>query len=43
MPIGEYEKPKVRQLARDFGLSTADKKDSQGICFVGQVGIKDMA
>jgi tRNA-specific 2-thiouridylase len=41
MPIGEYEKPKVRQLARDFGLSTADKKDSQGICFVGQVGIKD--
>jgi tRNA-specific 2-thiouridylase len=41
MPIGEYEKPKVRQLARDLGLSTADKKDSQGICFVGQVGIKD--
>ena len=41
MPIGDYEKPKVRQLARDLGLSTADKKDSQGICFVGQVGIKD--
>jgi tRNA-uridine 2-sulfurtransferase len=41
MPIGEYEKPKVRELARKFGLATADKKDSQGICFVGQVGIKD--
>jgi tRNA-specific 2-thiouridylase len=41
MPIGEYEKPKVRELARKFGLSTAEKKDSQGICFVGKVGIKD--
>lgn len=41
MPVGEYEKPKVRELARKFGLSTAEKKDSQGICFVGKVGIKD--
>ncbi len=41
MPIGEYEKPQVRELARKFGLSTAEKKDSQGICFVGKVGIKD--
>lgn len=41
MPIGEYEKPAVRELARKFGLVTADKKDSQGICFVGKVGIKD--
>lgn len=41
MPIGEYEKPAVRALARNFGLVTADKKDSQGICFVGKVGIKD--
>jgi tRNA-specific 2-thiouridylase len=41
MPIGEYEKPKVRELARTFGLSTAEKKDSQGICFVGKVGIKE--
>ncbi|HEY1835590.1 MAG TPA: tRNA 2-thiouridine(34) synthase MnmA [Candidatus Saccharimonadales bacterium] len=41
MPIGEYEKPKVRELARAFGLNTAEKKDSQGICFVGKVGIKD--
>src|SRR5207245_1259224 len=40
MPIGEYEKPRVRQLARRFGLATAEKKDSQGICFVGKVGIR---
>ena len=41
MPIGEYAKPEVRELARKFGLATAEKKDSQGICFVGKVGIKD--
>ncbi|HKR81563.1 MAG TPA: tRNA 2-thiouridine(34) synthase MnmA [Candidatus Saccharimonadales bacterium] len=41
MPIGEYEKPQVRELAKKFGLVTAEKKDSQGICFVGKVGIKE--
>jgi len=41
LPIGDYEKPKVRELAKKFGLATAEKKDSQGICFVGKVGIKD--
>lgn len=41
MPIGDYEKPRVRHIAHEFGLSTADKKDSQGICFVGKVGIKE--
>jgi tRNA-specific 2-thiouridylase len=41
MPIGELEKPKVRALAKKLGLATADKKDSQGICFVGKVGIKE--
>lgn len=41
MPIGDYEKPAVRQLAKKYGLVTAEKKDSQGICFVGKVGIKD--
>ncbi len=41
MPIGEYEKPKVRQIAKKLGLATADKKDSQGICFVGKVGIRE--
>ncbi|HVI60817.1 MAG TPA: tRNA 2-thiouridine(34) synthase MnmA [Candidatus Saccharimonadales bacterium] len=41
MPIGEMEKPAVRALAKKLGLATANKKDSQGICFVGKVGIKD--
>jgi tRNA-specific 2-thiouridylase len=40
-PIGEFTKPVVRQMAAERGLSTATKKDSQGICFVGQVGIRD--
>jgi len=40
-PIGEYTKPQVRALARRAGLSTADKKDSQGICFLGKVTIAD--
>lgn len=42
MPIGEYAtKAGVRAEAERFGLATASKKDSQGICFVGKVGIKD--
>jgi tRNA-specific 2-thiouridylase len=41
MPVGEYEKPKVREIAKKLGLNTAEKKDSQGICFVGKVGIKE--
>lgn len=41
MPIGEYRKPEVRDMAVRYGLATAAKKDSQGICFVGKVGIKD--
>lgn len=40
-PIGEFVKPEVRKMAAARGLSTAAKKDSQGICFVGQVGIRD--
>ncbi len=41
-PIGEFKtKAEVRKLAKKFGLATADKKDSQGICFVGKIGIKD--
>jgi tRNA-uridine 2-sulfurtransferase len=41
-PIGEFaSKQTVRDKAREFNISTADKKDSQGICFVGKVGIKD--
>lgn len=41
LPIGELTKPQVREMARQRGLYTADKKDSQGICFVGKVGIKE--
>lgn len=42
MPIGEFAtKAEVRAMAKKLGLVTAAKKDSQGICFVGKVGIKD--
>ena len=40
-PIGHLPKPALRALARDAGLPTADKKDSQGICFIGEVKMKD--
>jgi tRNA-uridine 2-sulfurtransferase len=40
-PIGDYIKPKVREIARHAGLPTADKKDSQGICFLGKFGVAD--
>jgi tRNA-specific 2-thiouridylase len=40
-PLGALTKPQVRELAKQAGLITADKKDSVGICFVGKVGIKD--
>ena len=40
-PLGEYTKPVVREMAQERGLITARKKDSQGICFVGSVGIKE--
>jgi tRNA-specific 2-thiouridylase len=40
-PVGELEKPEVRRLAEKFRLPTATKPDSQGICFVGEVGIKE--
>ena len=36
-PIGHLKKPEVREMARKLGLASADRKDSQGICFVGKV------
>lgn len=42
MPIGEFAtKDDVRAMAKKLGLVTAEKKDSQGICFVGKVGIRE--
>jgi tRNA-uridine 2-sulfurtransferase len=38
-PTGEYTKPEVRKIARKFSLPTADKKDSQGLCFVGKLNM----
>ena len=38
-PIGELTKPEVREIAREMDLVTADKKDSQGLCFIGKVSL----
>lgn len=38
-PIGDYKKPEVRKIAKKAGLATAEKKDSQGICFLGKVSL----
>ncbi len=38
-PIGDLLKPKVREIAREQNLPTAERKDSQGICFVGKVDL----
>lgn len=38
-PIGDYQKPQVRDMARDANLPNANRKDSQGICFLGKVDI----
>ena len=40
-PIGNLEKPKVRELAQEHGLVTHNKKDSTGICFIGERRFKD--
>lgn len=40
-PLGGHTKPVVREMAEARGLFTAAKKDSQGICFVGKIGIRE--
>ncbi|WP_323125216.1 tRNA 2-thiouridine(34) synthase MnmA [Pseudidiomarina terrestris] len=40
-PVGELEKPEVRRIAEEQDLVTADKKDSTGICFIGERKFKD--
>ena len=40
-PIGELTKPEVRKIATEQDLITADKKDSQGLCFIGKVRLPE--
>lgn len=40
-PIGELTKPEVRKIATELDLITAEKKDSQGLCFIGKVKLPD--
>lgn len=40
-PIGHLTKPEVRAIAHEMGLVTADKKDSQGLCFIGKVRLPE--
>ena len=40
-PIGDIEKPEVRRIAQEQGLVTANKKDSQGLCFIGKVSLPE--
>ena len=40
-PIGELQKSEVRKIAKEQNLITADKKDSQGLCFIGKVKLPD--
>ncbi len=40
-PIGDYTKPEVRQIAKEAGLSTAHKLDSQGVCFMGEFSMQE--
>ncbi len=40
-PIGHLTKPEVREIARRAGLPNAERKDSQGLCFIGKVSMKE--
>ena len=40
-PIGSYNKEEVRRLAQEFNLPNQDRKDSQGICFLGKIPFRD--
>jgi tRNA-specific 2-thiouridylase len=40
-PVGSLTKPEVRALAKKFKLPNAEKKDSQGLCFIGKVDVKE--
>lgn len=40
-PLGEYTKEQVRELAQEFDLPNKERKDSQGLCFLGKISFKD--
>ncbi|MBX4205467.1 MAG: tRNA 2-thiouridine(34) synthase MnmA [Candidatus Doudnabacteria bacterium] len=40
-PIGGYKKQEIRNMARDLNLPNAEKKDSQGICFIGKINVTE--
>lgn len=40
-PIGEYIKPQIRKLAKKYHLPTAEKPDSQGVCFIGEINVAE--
>ncbi|CCY45061.1 tRNA-specific 2-thiouridylase MnmA [Clostridium sp. CAG:1193] len=40
-PVGDLNKPEVREIAKELGLNTATKKDSTGICFIGERNFKE--
>jgi tRNA-specific 2-thiouridylase len=40
-PVGHFEKPRVRMLAKKFDLSVAEKRDSQGVCFLGNISVEE--
>lgn len=40
-PVGKYSKPEVRKMAREFGLPNAKRRESQGLCFVGEFDMKE--
>lgn len=41
-PVGDYTKPQIRKLAKQFKLPTFSKPDSQGICFIGEIDVRDL-
>lgn len=40
-PLGDLTKPEVRKIAHENNLNVADKKDSQGICFIGKIDVRE--
>lgn len=40
-PLAGYTKTEIRQLAKDFDLPTADRKESMGVCFIGDINVKE--